>query len=150
MAKHHLTIPDEDRLKELLAVSSIRAEEVGMNSSKYEDLFDSTFKQQGARPHRRGIVRIRLSDTDAFQDVYRKYKQVTFVDDTEIIVSFSTVQEIRGVNAHSINGYDVDVESAGRIMGRLKFYWHHPDDTARASFKLAIIGLLLAVAAFMI
>ena len=148
MPKQYHSIPDEKRLRVLLDLTNIAADEVGMTSGSYMELFDTTVREQGARPHLRGIVKIRLSHTGAYQYVYRKYRGVTFVDNSEIVVSFSTVQEIRGGNKKEIKGYDVELESAGRVMGRLKFYWYHPNDSTRSSFKLGMVGLLLALIAF--
>jgi hypothetical protein len=147
----HFTIPNRDRIGQLLQTVVVENVEVRVNQSAYEDLFGQTFRDQGYQPANRGIVRMSLRDHPNASVVYRRVKAMNGLDADEAIVTWQTLRQIIGSGKETEIGYDVDLVPVSTPIGTHFLFWNHPDDIARVSYKLCLSGILLGlVTAFVI
>jgi hypothetical protein len=136
----------------------LREHEVLMHASAYKALFERRFiRDDRARPWKRGIVKLRgPGGSESVRLLYRSApakglgSEVAVVHDRTLDRLTALVGGALSSDARddsSTIGFALVATGEPQLSGRFLFYWDHPDDQARAAFKLGTIGLALGVLA---
>lgn len=101
---------------------------ISLNSQKYERIFSTRFAKQGSLPWKKGIVKI----TSNGNTIYRLFHggsiegEICLLDDISLgMLDSKSNEEIR-------------LKAAPKVIGRFRFYWQHPNEAARVSFKSGV------------
>lgn len=148
--KEYLIAPAAE-LDQKIKDSGVGEDEIALNNMEYKTLFGAGLKESGARPPSRGVVRISMKTSGESHRVYRKYRGAIGIKGNEAVVSWTTLNEILCKTNRPEDGLGlaITVEPLVSWHGRALFYWHHPDDAARVSFKLGMIGIVLGLLSLM-
>lgn len=137
---------------------AVREHEVLMHASSYELLFKRTFtRDDRAQPWKRGIVKLGCANgVGAVRLLYRS-APVKGLDAGIAVVHDRTLNRLAALVEGAVGEGDRGDSSTGglrvmatgesQISGRFLFYWDHPDDQARAAFKLGVVGVALGLLA---
>jgi hypothetical protein len=124
--------------------------EIGLYSKNHEEIGGESLSDLRYDPRKRLVLRVEsknaCGDTAV---VYRKFRG-TSVDKSSALLGVMTFSALRSVHGSSLLDFNVCVRPMPLLRGRLLFYWNHPDDAARVSFKLGMVGLLLGLASLFV
>jgi len=104
----------------------------------YRHIFNKTFREQGSKPWKRGIVKISHVNDDGENSIHRMFASGN---------SFCITNDLAGVDAENFSLLGVGTNdnatveiSKGSIF---RFYWDHPEHHNRVAFKLSLVfGLI--------
>ncbi len=136
----------------------MREHEVLMHASRYELLFKRTFtRDDRAQPWKRGIVKMGCANGVGSVRLLYRSAPVKGLDAGTAVVHDRTLNRLAALVEGTLGEGDrrdsttdrLRVMAAGdaQISGRFLFYWDHPDDQARAAFKLGVVGVALGALA---
>jgi hypothetical protein len=109
---------------------------VSLNSQKYEQIFNTRFHKQDSLPWRKGIVKI----TSNGNTIYRLFHgggiegEICLLDDISL--------RMLGIKK---TPNEITLKPAPRFTGRFWFYWEHPNEAARVSFKSGLFYTILII-----
>lgn len=147
MFKKTYKIPAQDKLAQMLNANPVSDDVIGLENHQYKALFGDAFKEHGSKPHLRGIVRIRLANVDGAPRIYRKFHGIHDLKGDLVLVSWRTLHELISIPRMKIRDDELSIEvrPVSTRYGRFLYYYNHPDDAARFSFKLGTLGVVLGV-----
>jgi hypothetical protein len=129
--------------KGFVSIYELREEEVGLHSSNYEKLFGSRMKSTRFVPSKRGILKVTSVCACGNRLVlYRRYRGSNIYADAARVAPTS-YQALRSMHEHQSSSLEIEICAAPKYIGRFLFYWFHPDDAARVSFRIGVLGFLL-------
>ena len=121
----------------------LKDEEIGLHSSYHQEFAGYSLRRIGHNPTKRIVLRVEANNTCGNRVVRHLRFRGCHVDKAHAVVSHSTFQALNSLNADSSHPTFVCVRKLWQPLGRYLFYWNHPDDAARVSFKTAVYGLIL-------
>jgi hypothetical protein len=136
----------------------VREHEVLMQAAAYKQLFKRRFAQDDrAQPWKRGIVKMRPAiGNGSIRLLYRSAPikglglEVAVAHDRTFDRLAALARGATSQDNHrdqETRGFESIATGEPRVSGRFLFYWDHPDDQARAAFKLGVVGVILGVLA---
>ena len=138
------------------------ADRVLLHNTLYERLFDRKLGDKGkSRPWKRGVVMICYRSRMESDDLRNSTSSTILrlftghgwfgLKASQIVLSYKSRRELGVEPGDSISLSDVTGFKPG-IPGwfsgqsrRLRFYWNHPTDSSRVSFKLGLVGIFLGM-----
>jgi hypothetical protein len=133
----------DETTKGIISRFELREEQIGLHSSNYEKLFGSRMKATRFVPSQRGIVKLESICACGNRLVlYRRYRGVNIYANTASVAPTS-YQALRSMHEHQSSSFAIEISAAPKYIGRFLFYWFHPDDAARVSFRIGVLGFLL-------
>ena len=128
--------------------------EILLNSAMYQAIFGNRFgADESCKPWKRGIVEI---DGMKSAGLFLRYRSAGIEGLTNEIAlvhpeTYSRISAGANNRQNSEDGgISITIFAATGLKGRWSFYWNHPDDQARVSFKLGFIGVLLGILSVLI
>jgi hypothetical protein len=109
---------------------------ISLNSQKYEQIFSTRFAKEGSLPWKKGIVKI---STENGQTIYRLFHgggiegELCLLDDISL--------RMLGIKK---TPNEITLKPAPRFTGRFWFYWEHPNEAARVSFKSGVFYFIVS------
>lgn len=135
----------DETAKGIISRFELREEQIGLHSSNYEKLFGSRMKATRFVPSQRGIVKLESICACGNRLVlYRRYRGVNIYANTASVAPTS-YQALRSMHEHQSSSLAIEISAAPKYIGQFLFYWFHPDDAARVSFRIGVLGILLAL-----
>jgi hypothetical protein len=130
----------------------LEADEIGMNSQMYRNLFGRTFGDgDGGRPWRKGILCV--STQPKFPERKRlvrlRFRGVNFtgLDTQSCCLPIEAIQQLGLKPSEAPQGktQQVRVRPSIPVLGHTCFYWNHPSHSARVAFKLGLVAMFIAL-----
>jgi hypothetical protein len=149
---HRLTVvspfSEDSGAEEKKPPVKVDEQEIGLYHGLHEKLANYKLKEVRHDPRKRIIVRVESRNECGDRVVlFRRFIGVTKTD-SQAYLAPRTFSALRSVHPGNPDNFPICVRAAPGLYGRLMFYWSHPDDAARVSYKLGMIGIVLALLAF--
>lgn len=128
--------------------------EILLNSAMYRAIFGNHFgADESCKPWKRGIVAIEGMKSAGLFLRYRSAGIKGLTNEIALVhpETYSRISD--GANNRQDSedgGISITIFAATGLKGKWSFYWNHPDDQARVSFKLGFIGVLLGILSVLI
>lgn len=127
--------------------ADLKRHEIALRPEQYKSLFGRRLgADDKSDPAERGVLRVRVPGASP---MFLRYRGCGKLKAGEALVHPWTADRLRSLAKHCEANDPLVVEcaDAGRWIGPFWHYWQHPDDAARVSFKVGIVGLVFAVLA---
>jgi len=125
------------------------ADKVVLQNGMYAKLFGNTLAEQTlGQPWKRGVVRIRVVDTNGARMIRRVFHGSGSLSVTQDQIGLDVVACAQlGIAwgdtvAIELRGGDGPLQ---RVVDRFLHYWNHPTDAVRAAFKLGAVSLAISL-----
>ena len=132
-----------------LTIVDLEEVEIGLYSKNHEQFGGQPLKELCYDPRKRLVIRAESkNECGDSVVVYRRFRGAPVEKD---IVRFgsATYAALKSVQNSSDREFYVCVRAMPALTGRWLLYWYHPDDAARVSFKLGMIGIVLGLLSLM-
>lgn len=135
-------------------IGGVGKSEILLNSAMYRAIFGIRFgADESCKPWKRGIVAIEGMKSAGLFLRYRS-AGIEGLTNEIALVHPETYSRISACANNRQNredgGISITIFAATGLKGKWSFYWNHPDDQARVSFKLGFIGVLLGILSILI
>ena len=128
--------------------------EILLNSAMYRAIFGIRFgADESCKPWKRGIVAIEGMKSAGLFLRYRSAGIEGLTNEIALVHPETYSRISAGANNRQNSedgGISITIFAATGLKGKWSFYWNHPDDQARVSFKLGFIGVLLGILSILI
>lgn len=119
------------------------ADQIGLNNHQYYVVFGETLGKVHKTGRQRGIVRIERKTSHGVRVEYRRYRGM-HIKGNEAHLDIATAASLSDSESELQNGFEINLTSAG-WSGRVHYYWSHPDDSLRVSYRLGLLSLVLGL-----
>jgi len=122
--------------------------EIELRPSEYSMIFGRRFGvDQRHAPWSKGIVKVSAAGAPP---IYLRFRGTNRLTASQAGLDLWTAARIGFLDGRTQldESFEIQCSDAGRWVGPLWVYWQHPDDAARVSFKVGVLGIGFALIAF--
>ena len=141
-------LPPQREGAPLLNLDLPKPNEILLHSSMYSKLFGQRHgRDERSAPWNRGIVSVRLNGGSELLLLFRSMGLQGLDGRTALVhpTTFVRLQHL-GNNVDISQGCtEAEIYPATYCIGRIRYYWSHPEDQARIAFKLGFCGVIFGL-----
>ena len=132
----------------LLNLDLPKPNEILLHSSIYSKLFGQRHgRDERGAPWKRGIVSVRFNEGAELLLLFRSIGLPGLHGQTALVhpTTFVRLQHLGNNVKISQDSIETELGPATYCIGRIRYYWSHPEDQARIAFKLGFCGVIFGV-----
>lgn len=145
----HFTVVNPFEASEIQKQTVLRSEDIteesiGLHQKLYKKFRGQPYKIDGYSPKKRLILKI-VAEGESGKHIvlYRAFRGVN--QSAEVVsVGPQTYLALQSVYSEDDSKVIVSITPTRQHLGRFIYYWNHPIDAARVSFKLGLVGIIIS------